>query len=176
MSRVSKRYAKALFALAKEEQSLDNVAKDLNRIQRLLKENNDFGNFIVNPIVGSVKQTQLINNVFQGQLSTLTMNFLYLLCEKKRLSILPEVIIQFTEILRMYKNEILTEVISAAILEEGQLSAITKNVEQMTNKKVVLETRQDSSLLGGFLVKIDDFIIDNSVRNQLYKLREKMVS
>ena len=75
-----------------------------------------------------------------------------------------------------HRNQIVAELTSPSALDGKQLDLIKTNIETMTKKSVLLETKEDASLIGGFTVKIDDIVIDNSVRYQLFKLKEKLIS
>lgn len=55
------------------------------------------------------------------------------------------------------------------------MDKIKKNVEKMTGKSIVFDKRLDPSIIGGFIVKVEDIIIDNSIRFQLNKLRERLI-
>lgn len=176
MSKVSKRYAKALFSLASEEKKLDKVADDLLDIKNLIEKNDQFRAFLLNPLVSSSKQLEVVKSLFDGKINQLSLNFLFLLSEKKRLGLLAEILQKFDELLLLHRNQVMAEVVSASTLAENQLSAIKNNIEKMTSKKVLINSKKDKSLIGGFTVKIEDIIIDNSIRYQLEKLKEKLIS
>jgi len=176
LSRVSVRYAKALFSLAHEEKKLDNIADDLSEIKSLIKNSADFSNFIINPLVSSIKQVAAISGIFSGKVDNLTFNFLELVCKKKRLNQLAEILNAFDDLLLKHRKQLHAEVTSAVSLDDQQLDAIKANLESMMDKSVILNTKEDSSLIGGFKVLVDGIIIDNSVQYQLSKLKEKLVS
>lgn len=176
MSRVSKRYAKALFSLAIDEKKLDAVADDFVSINNLVASNPDFVRFISNPLITSAKQLEIVKSLFSNKIKDLTLNFLYLLSEKKRLNLLPEILQKFDELILVHRNQVRADLISAEALDRNQLKLIQANIEQITKKSVLLNTHQDKSLIGGFTVKIEDIIIDNSIRYQLSKLKEKLIS
>jgi len=176
LSRVSIRYAKALFSLAQEEKKLDTVADDLDGIKSLLANSSDFISFIANPLLSSSKQSEVVGELFSGNVDKLTMDFLELICKKKRLNQLVEIILAFDSLLLDQRNQVHAEVTSASALDDQQMEAIRSNLEAMTQKSVLLNTKKDSGLIGGFKVLIDGVIIDNSVKYQLSKLKEKLVS
>ena len=176
MSRVSVRYARALFSLAQEEKKLDIIANDLSEIRSLIKSNADFSSFIINPLVSSIKQIAAVKGIFSGKVNDLTSNFLELICGKKRLNQLAEILDAFDKLLLKYRNQLHAEVTSAVSMDDQQLDAIKANLESMTDKSVILKTKEDSTLIGGFKVLVDGVIIDNSVQYQLSKLKEKLVS
>ena len=176
MSRVSVRYARALFSLAGEVKKLDTIAVDLAELRKLSESNKDFSAFLVNPLLSSSKQAEVIRELFSGKVDILTYNFLELLCKKKRMNQLSEILDAFDNLLLKKRNQVYAEVTSAAVLDDQQLDAIKANLESMTDKSVILNTKKDSALIGGFKVLIDGVIIDNSVQYQLFKLKEKLVS
>jgi F-type H+-transporting ATPase subunit delta len=176
LSRVSVRYAKALFSLALDEKKLDNVANDINEIRLLIKNNRDFSNFVVNPLISNVKQVEIIKSIFSGKVEMISMNFLELICSKKRLSHMPEIVDAFDYLLLKHRNQLYAEVTSAVSLDSQQLASIKSNLEVMTDKSVILNTRKDAAIIGGFKVLIEGIIIDNSIQYQLMKLKERLIS
>ena len=176
MSRISIRYAKALFSLAQDEKKLDIVANDLSNIKGLIETSVDFNTFLLNPLISGNKKAEVLNSMFAEKVDPLTLNFLNLLSSKKRVNVLDQILIRFEELLLKHRNQIVAELISTASLDSDQLDSIKANIEAITQKSVLLETKEDASLIGGFTVKIDDIIIDNSVRYQLTKLKEKLIS
>ena len=176
MSRVSKRYAKALFETALEEKKLNNVHKDLEHLKSILKESDDFSGFVSNPLVSDSNKLTIVEELFKGKVDSLTMKFLTLVCESKRLYFIAEIIQQFEYLLRHHNNQVVAEISSAVSLSDEQIKKITKKIQELTGKNVITQHKTDESLIGGFLVKIEDIIIDNSIRYQLLKLKEKLVA
>lgn len=176
MSRISIRYAKALFSLAQDQKKLDKVADDLSDLKGLLGSSDDFNKFVINPLISGNKKAEILKSLFSGKLDPLTLDFLYLLSNKKRVNVLDEILLKFDALLLKHRNQIVAELTSPSALDGKQLDLIKTNIETMTKKSVLLETKEDASLIGGFTVKIDDIVIDNSVRYQLFKLKEKLIS
>lgn len=176
MSRISIRYAKALFSLAQDQKKLDKVADDLSDLKGLLGSSDDFNKFVLNPLISGNKKAEILKSLFSGKLDPLTLDFLYLLSNKKRVNVLDEILLKFDALLLKHRNQIVAELTSPSALDDKQLDLIKTNIETMTQKSVLLETKEDASLIGGFTVKIDDIVIDNSVRYQLFKLKEKLIS
>ena len=104
------------------------------------------------------------------------MNFLDLLAEKKRISILPQVAEEYKAMMLAFANKVEGELISAQKLSRDQASKIKTKVETLTGKAVLLTEKVDKNVLGGFVVKVEDWVLDNSIRYQLVKLREKLIT
>lgn len=176
MSRVAKRYAKALFSLAKDENLLDIVESDLGQIDILLQKSADFTALLSNPLISDRKKVLLVKEIFAGKTNTLTFNFLNLLAEKKRMSVISDIVEEFKALMLDYSNKVEGELISAVKLSDAQVNEISSKIDGITGKTVLLKEKVDSSILGGFVVKVEDWILDNSIRYQLSKLRERLIA
>ncbi|HES59866.1 MAG TPA: ATP synthase F1 subunit delta, partial [Caldithrix sp.] len=104
MSRVAKRYAKALFQLGVEEKKLEQLENDLTQMENLLKESEDFSLFTANPLISESEKAKILAKLFKGKLSDTGYNFLQLLTSKKRSSFLPDCIEQFRLLLDEHRN------------------------------------------------------------------------
>lgn len=176
MNRVSKRYAKALFELAKEQNKLDKIYSDFRELDKLAGEHGEFHDFIINPLISKATKYQVVKQLFESRFDDLAYRFLLLINEKNRISLLPEMIERFDALLLEHRNQVEGEVVSAVELSGSQIGTIQKNIEDLIGKTVILKQRLDADVLGGFVVKVQDIIIDNSVRYQLSRLREKLLA
>ncbi len=176
MSRVAKRYAKALFELAEEEKILNKVEVDVAQFASLSSESADFSTLLSNPLINEKEKFTILKELFRDKVQPLTLDFLNLLSVKKRLDVLPEIAQEFRAMMLDFANKIEGELISAVKLAPDQVKHIRSNMEKMTGKNVLLDEKVDESVLGGFIVRIEDWVLDNSVRYQLSKLRDKLIA
>ena len=175
MSRIAIRYSKALFELALEKGQLAEVESDLFLIKEQIIKNDEFQRYLLNPLVPAKSKTELLKKTFKDSIGTLTMNFLVLTSSKKRSEFIKEIIEKF-EVLALEHNEIISaQVYSAVPLKSDQTDAIRNSLEKKTGKKVQLEEITEESLLGGFIVKIRDSVIDYSLKRQMERLKDKMI-
>lgn len=175
MSRVAKRYSRALFQLALEEKKLDQVENDFNQIENLISKSDEFRALISNPLISEIEKAKIMTKIFRSKLSEIGYNFLQLLTNKKRSSLLPEVIEEFNLMMLQHRNILRGELVSVVDLSGAQVEKIKIKIEKLTGKSVVFDTRLDPSIIGGFIVRVEDMVIDNSVRFQLNKLRQRLV-
>ncbi len=174
MNRVAKRYTKALFELAQEHGILEKIETDMELIRKVIEESADFREFLANPLISESAKQEIIRELLANRIQTLTFQFLELLAEKRRIAILPAVLDQFRQMLLSYRKILEGELISAVPLEKKQIETIKKHLEEMLGKTVLLQTKIQPEIIGGFVVRIEDLVIDNSIRLQLNKLREKL--
>lgn len=174
-SRVSKRYAQAIFKEGKEKNKLDSLQQDLEQLANLYHESDEFRKLINSPVIPANTKGSVFADIFQGKIDAVTFDFVQLLIRNGREYLLPEIVDSFGKILDDYKGIVRGEVQSVVRLSENQLRDLKSKLGEMTGKNVILTQTRDKKLLGGFVVKIDDRVIDASLRNQLNQMGEFLV-
>ncbi len=175
-SRVTKRYAKALFELAKENDLLAGVDKNLAYLRQIAEKSDQFQEILISPVIQMSKKKEVFEKLFRAELSELTINFLNLLLLKNREPLLLDIIDQFDKLKDAAEGIVRGHLFSASEFDDKQKKLLVEQLEKMTGKQVVLQEDLDKTLLGGFVVRLDDTVIDSSLKTQLTRLREKMIS
>lgn len=103
-------------------------------------------------------------------------NFIKVMAENKRLSILPEVLKLFVQYRLEKESEVDVDVISASVLTEEQLDKISVAVEKRLSRKVKLNCHIDQSIISGFIIRAGDMVIDSSIRGRLNRLSDALQS
>ena len=104
-------------------------------------------------------------------------NFLLLLVDRRRIAFLEPILQQYLVLLRQLNQTVLAEITSAVPLTEAQQQAITEKVITLTKaRQVELETKIDSDLIGGVIIKVGSQVIDASLRGQLRRLSLRLSS
>ncbi len=175
-TQAAKRYARAVFQLAEQENRADAVCTDLLSIGALLEQSADLARFIGNLVIPTEKRTQTLTALFGGKVDALTLRFLLFLESKRRLVALPEIIEHVGKLYDEKLGVLNVEITSATQLEPGQFAAIGQKLEQKFNKKIKATAALDPKLLGGFIVQVGGTIYDYSIETQLQSLGKKLVS
>ncbi len=175
-SRITRRYAKALFELANEKNQFTKVTQDLNTIQEVCLQSKDFTRVLDSPVIPEKEKKQVISQLFRGRLHPLSFNFLELLLEKNRESFLPGIIKHFKKLADESQGIIRGDLRTAYPFDKEQMSALKKRLDRITGKNVILHQNINPELLGGFMVRLNDTVIDTSIKNQLLKMRENLLS
>jgi F-type H+-transporting ATPase subunit delta len=175
-TRVSRRYARALFELALEKNYLDRVAQDLKLLENIYQESKDFTVILESPVIHNAEKKKIFTQLFEGKVHALTFYFLNLLLKKNRESLLPKIIQFFMDILDESRGIVRSQLLTAYPFTDMQLASLKSHLDRISGKNVVLEQSVDEQLLGGFIVRMDDRVIDNSILNQLSQLRENLIS
>jgi F-type H+-transporting ATPase subunit delta len=106
----------------------------------------------------------------QGKASTTTRNFIKALVEAQRTAIIPGVIDSFAELLNEAEGKVTAEVASAQPLDDAAKAEITAGLEKVLKKKIEIAPTVDPSLLGGFKVRVGNFLVDLSLKTRLDSL------
>ncbi|NNM16238.1 MAG: ATP synthase F1 subunit delta [Bacteroidia bacterium] len=172
-ARVAKRYAKALFDLATEKNSLDAVYNDINLINDSISDSKDLGLLLKTPIVTSDRKEKVMDSLFGGKVNELTHAYLKLIVGKGRESAIPDIASEF---ISQYKNEkgITTANVTTAVpLHSDTKSAIVKLIEDATKMQVELVDKVDADMIGGYIIKVGDRQFDTSINRKLEELKRE---
>lgn len=173
-SGIARRYAEAVFEIAKEHNSFDRWTADLDSIARAAEEP-DIARLLAAPAVGmSVKES--IVNRYLADLSPLASNLVRVLLHKGRFPLAPQIAAHYRALLNEYRGIATAEVVSAVPLTDEELKAVALRLTAMTGKRVIAEPQVDPSLIGGITARVGDQLIDASVRGRLEALRKRLVS
>jgi len=170
---VSRRYAKALFELAREEGGIDEIGTALAQLAEA---------------VGSIDEAQLAPGVLSHEVrqrigAALTEKvgvhstigkFVRLVAERDRLVILPQVHRWYRRLQDQAAGRVRLRVTSAAGLGDAVVEEIAAAFEKQTNRHVIAETQLDADLIGGVVAEIEGRVYDGSVRTRLQMLSVRM--
>ena len=174
-SGVAGRYASALFDLATEEKAVPATSKALDGLSKSIVESSDLKRLLTSPVFKTDDQMAAIDALAaKGGLTGLALNFVKLLCENRRLAVLPDAITAFQALVAEDRGEMVAEVTSAEKLSPAQMKDLSAALNARVGKDVQLLTRVDSSILGGLTVKIGSTLIDNSLKTKLQNLKVAM--
>lgn len=171
-SQLAKRYAAALFELAKSKGQPDKIAADLEFFAALCRDNKELAQLNISPLISrQTKQAVWAELSAKAGASELTVKFINLLAIRGRLFVLAEASKAFADMLRAERNMVEAFVTSAQPLDVTQTDKITKAIEQASGKSVVLKLDQDPSLLGGMVVRVGSQMVDRSIKGNLDRLK-----
>jgi F-type H+-transporting ATPase subunit delta len=174
-SGVAGRYASALFDLATEEKAVPATSKALDGLSKSIVESNDLKHLLTSPVFKTDDQMAAIDALAtRAGLTGLALNFVKLLCDNRRLTVLPDAINAFQALVAEDRGEIVAEVTSAEKLSPAQMKDLSAALNARMGKDVQLLAQIDTSILGGLTVKIGSTLIDNSLKTKLSNLKVAM--
>lgn len=169
--RIASRYAKSLLELAVEKGQLEEVNNDMAMLSDLAKENRDFTLMLKSPIVTHDKKLSILNEVFKGKVNDLSLSIFTILTKKHREGYLPQIAEEFHHMYNVHNGIEEATVTTTFPLDDQTKAEFEKVVKSISNKEVELTEVVDESLIGGFILKIGDRQIDDSVSSRLKALR-----
>jgi len=172
---IAARYASALFELADDRHLLEQTARDLEALKRLLSESEELRKALRNPMFDNAQQGRAVSEIAKSAgLSPLTINFLGVLARNRRLFAIDAVADAFLAELARRRGELTVDVTSAQALTGEQSTRLTEKLNQSLAAKVRINAKVDPGLLGGLVVKVGSKLIDSSIRTKLVELERIM--
>jgi F-type H+-transporting ATPase subunit delta len=174
-SKVSKRYAKALLSLGREDGNYGAYGENLQEFRNFCDQNGEFADVITNRVFSLEDRREILQAVLEKTDFPVTMrNFLYLLLDKNRIGAIQEIAEHYASLTDEISNIARAEIVATRPLKSDEQARLEKVLGDLTSKNVRVEFREDKSLIGGVIVKIRDLVLDGSIRAQLEGLKESL--
>lgn len=173
---IARRYARALVDVTAEAGSFDRVLDQMETFARLLQDNAELRDVLMNPAYTRAQQTAVVDGLIRssGNLDPQLVNLLRLLVDRNRISYLPDIARIFRELADARAGRIRGKVTSAVPLQADAVKRIEQALERLVQRDVILETKVDPALLGGVSAQVGSFVYDGSLRSQLSELRRTL--
>jgi F-type H+-transporting ATPase subunit delta len=170
----ARRYAQAVLDMAKGAGTLDQWKADLNTLNNLFGSEQTVS-ALEDPKLTHANETKIIDDLFAAEkVSPMAMNFLRLLAQRRRLSLLPRIVEVFGEMYNKEKGIVVAYVTTAIPLDDVHQKRVADQLAKRTGKTVIIQANTDPSILGGIITHIGDELIDASVATRLSELAEKL--
>ena len=174
---LARRYAKALLEIGIAQQSFDAFGKELERAADTYKRSPELRTTLENPIFPVEKRRLVLDDVSRRiALSKIVRNFVMLLLDKGRIQLLPEIARVYRTLVDEHAGRVRAVVTSARPLDPMLETRLKTALEKQSGKTVILEKREDPSIVGGLVTQLGDTLYDGSVRTQLQQMREQLLS
>lgn len=173
---ISQIYGNALFELAVEQNNLDQMMQEAVFIKQCMEENEDLIKVLNHPKIPKDEKMTLVETVFSGQISDEMSGFLAILIEKDRQCGIFGIFDYFMHCAREYKKIGVLYVTSAVTLSSVQKEQIEARVLELTSY-VSLEVKYDvdESLIGGLVLRINDRVVDSSIKTKLANMTKSLL-
>ena len=173
MAELSARYAVALFDLAEEDGALDEILGQAVSVRDVLLSDG-CADAMKDPHISKKEKRRFIDDVFAGGLHNDLHGLLCLMIEKSHESLMTDAISKFIAMAEEHNGKTDAVVVSAAELDEKQISALKGLLSKKLSKQVEISQKVDASLIGGMYILVDGYLIDRTVKKQLDDLRDSI--
>ncbi len=168
---LSARYSAALYALAFEQNILNDTVEQMAELGRLIRENEQLRHFIASPVRDAFHAAPILRDILASQnFLPIIVNFVNVVVANRRLSDLPSLIAGFAAYVAAKRGEIVAEVTSAHPLTDLQRNQLRVRLTESGFGKVNITEQVDASLLGGLVLKIGAKLYDTSLKSRLNRL------
>jgi F-type H+-transporting ATPase subunit delta len=172
---ITQRYVKALYQLAKEEGLEEKIMADIEAMHLCIHESPEFVSFLENPLLKPGEKNRVMYEIFHKTFQPVTVNFLKLLIQNRREIYLKSICLHF---IRYYKSlfSIKEGVLTTAMaLSQKYKDEIYTFITKKFKMKLDLSEKVDPSIIGGFILRVEDQQIDASIHTQLKKIRRELI-
>ncbi len=174
-SKISVRYAKALFLLAKEEGLIDKIKNDIVFVKLISETVDEFSLLIESPVVGSKQKKIALKAIFEKSVNKITLDFLNLVVDNKRELFINDMCRNFLDLVRKNKGIKLANFITASQVDSELLNKVKALSEDYFKTKIELSSEVDKKLIGGYVLRVDDKQFDASVESKLKKIKRELL-
>jgi F-type H+-transporting ATPase subunit delta len=173
---VADRYARAIFELGVETGQLAAITEQVRRFARVYADSSELRAVLENPVIEPEKREAVLNEVaMRLGLSGSSLNLIKLLALRKKLRAVPDIAQRLDRLTDDQAGVVRATVTSARPMPDSFYQRLVNELETATARKIVLERREDPSLIAGFVTRIGDNTIDGSVRGRLAELERQLV-
>lgn len=172
---IARRYAGAMFGLAIKQNTLDRTREDVREIGELFALRK-LAYLLREPKIPTKRKETALRQALEDKVLPTSLNLALLVVQRELVDIMPNIAREFEQMVLDYRNEAIAQVTTAAQLDGTQTTTVKQALEKLTNKKILMETRVDPSIMGGVVARVGDQIIDGSIRQRLSALQQQLLT
>ncbi|MEP1034456.1 ATP synthase F1 subunit delta [Ekhidna sp.] len=173
VSRIAVRYATPILELAEDKKILDAVKADMESFKAVCEESKDFSLMLKSPIIPHLRKADILKKIFSGKVNELTLQAFDIITKKNRESLLEDIAEEFLHLYNIKKGLAEVSVTTSIELDAEMKKAFEKLAKDITGKEPLLKEKVNPEIVGGYILKVGDRQIDDSVSGQLKELKLK---
>jgi F-type H+-transporting ATPase subunit delta len=170
---VAQVYARALFEVATEQDSLDEIHEELGAFADAMNDNRDVAVFFFSPYFSVTEKKEGLHRAVQGATPAF-LNFLEALIERHRMPAIFRIRTEFESLWDEARRLLPVRITSAIRLDSDTVQSLADRIGQEVDRRVEVSTAVDPAILGGVVVQVGNLILDASIKNRLEQLRKQV--
>ena len=172
---IARRYAKALLLIGKEDGKAEVYRQELAGVASLISQSDELEQAICNPLYDAVRRKKILETLItKVSISAVMHSFLLLLFDKGRIGFVASISDFYEKLADELKGVARASLVSATELSDQAVEKIRVTLSQKTGKDIILDVKQDASLIGGIVTRMGDLVLDGSIKTQLLNMRESL--
>lgn len=170
---IAKRYAKALFDFALEQNMLEPVKKDLELVISTLKNSKDLRLMLKSPVIKAATKEAVIREIFEKHIQKPSIQYLSIIIRKRRETFIEGIAEEFINLYKKFKNIVTTHLETAVTLDDDIRRKFIDLMSEQTGGEIELIEDVRKEIIGGFVMHYDDKKYDASIQRQLADLKKE---
>lgn len=173
---VASKYSRALFELGKDHDNLLELKDNLAEFWQLVLENEDLNKVLFHQRIMPKEKKNIFEKIFAEELDQDILHFLFILIDKRREFFVESIIKEFDKLVDGAESILHVEVTSAVELNDSILDKLKAKLDSLLDYNIQIKNNVDEEIIAGIVLKIEDYIIDGSLRYELNSLKQKLKS
>ena len=175
MSRAAIRYAKAILDIAQTSGKAEAVNNDMKSIVTAVAESTELKDFLVSPVIKMDVKKSALSEIFSN-IQAETKSLFHLLFENKRFEILESIAKEYNRLFDESNGVEVAKVTTAFPITSELETKVLAKIAEFSNKKITIENTVDSSIIGGFILRVGDQQYNASVASKLSELKREFAN
>jgi len=172
---IAKKLAKALMDVGRPDGQAVRFGADLKNIAVVFRANSALAGTLLNPMYSLEDRIDLMNKVSVAlEVSTAVEKFMVILIETRHIRLIEDIELAYAKLDDELSGRLRATIEAPGKLSTATLKEIQSRLAEITGKEVVLGSKTDPSLIGGLIIKLDNTVVDGSIRTQLEHLKTRM--
>jgi F-type H+-transporting ATPase subunit delta len=175
ISIITDRYALAFMDLAEKQDMLDKFDADLSLIKETILSNKELRDFLEHPLIQIQDKKDVMMQIFSEHLNVFTLNLIRLLIDKNRIFVLVYIADHYKDLLRKKRNISTAQIITAIEIDDDIKNRVKEKLERAFSKVIEIESVVDKDIIAGMIVKIDNKVVDGSIKTKLETMKRQLI-
>ncbi|MFQ5750457.1 MAG: ATP synthase F1 subunit delta [bacterium] len=171
---LARRYARALFELAKERKILTNIRHEMEFFDESIDKNQDLRLLLSSHEISKKEKIKTIEKLLQDRVSNVFFNFILLLLKKNREVLYSAIAREFGVLFDKFNKRVRAKTITAVPLDAKLIYTLKNRLDRAYSADVQIDSLTDPSILGGIIVNVEGQVFDGSLQSQLSRLRYQL--
>lgn len=175
-TRAASRYAKALLDLAVELNQQNTVYADAQDALKAIEDSRELRVFLMSPVVKYKQKQVVLRQIFGKSVSEITLHFILLITQHGREASLPQIFESYILQYKASKNILDATIKVSTDVSATDLAGIKAKLEARLGKTIDLNTEVDNTLIGGYVIEMDNYRLDASIAGGLNKMKRELIT
>ena len=173
---IARNYAEALLALARKSDDLQGWGRMIDDVASAIQRDDRLRNFLEAPQISVNQKNEILSKAFEDRAPRLFLRYLQRLVKNRRQLLIPQIANEYRDLVDEVEGRVHAQVTLAKEPDAEHRSVIARQLSRMVGIPVVPQVRVNPNILGGIIVRIEDKVLDGSLRKRLGILRGRMLA